>query len=112
MAAGRPDDADCLRAAPGSHSMTITALLAAAGLGQVYNRQPGKGVVFLVVWWVILPLLTLLILVRLSPRGGLLLGMAVSGLWWLAGVIDAVLVARRLNRGEPVGRWSCFTQRR
>ena len=92
--------------------MTITALLAAAGLGQVYNRQTGKGVVFLLVWWVGIPLLTLGIFARILPRGGILLGMAIGALWWLAGVTDAVLVARRLNRGEPVAPWSCFNQRR
>jgi hypothetical protein len=112
MAAGRPGDAERLRAAPGSHSMTITALLAAAGLGQVYNRQTGKGVVFLLVWWVAIPLLTLGILARMAPRGGFLLGIGLGALWWLTGVTDAVLVARRLNRGEAVAPWSCFNRRR
>jgi len=84
--------------------MTITVLLAVVGLGQFYNRQPEKGVVVLLGLWLGLPALTWFVLGPLVPRG-LLLGAALNGLWWLAGVVDALVVSFRLNHGQAGSRW-------
>ena len=81
---------------PGTHSVTAAVLLAlffGGWAGMIVNRQIAKGLLF-----------------------GLLGGMAVSVLtcgwgliiWYPLTVIDAIVIACRLNRGEPVREWQFF----
>lgn len=55
------------------------------GLGQIYNGQIGKGLLFLLIFAVSIPLTVFGI------------GWVTGGLIWLAGIIDAYATAERLN---------------
>lgn len=80
---------------PGTHSTVIAALLSAfvcIGAGQFYNRQPAKGAV----------VMTASIFLALCTWGLSLF------LTFPAQLIDAVMVAARLERGEVVGPWQFF----
>ncbi len=92
---------DMITRPPGSHSALAAGALSCLGLlggGQMYNGQVIKGLVNLAVsfvLWIITLLLFLLPLLIFIP-------------FWLLVTIDAVCIAQRLNRGEPVGQWKCF----
>jgi TM2 domain-containing membrane protein YozV len=55
------------------------------GLGQIYNGQIAKGLLFLAIFAVSIPLMVFGI------------GWITGGLIWLAGIIDAYATAERLN---------------
>ena len=82
----------------GTHSAATALLLSIFlwGSGQGYNKQGAKG-------------LTIFILLL-----GILVFFGVQGGWWLvvpfhaAQVIDAALIAGRLNRGEAIREWDSF----
>ena len=84
-----------IQVVPGTHSPVVAVLLSLfciMGLGQMYNRQVGKGFVVLGVS-VVLALLTV--------------GFSVIVTYPLA-AIDAGLIGGRLNRGEPITEWQWF----
>ena len=62
------------------------------GLAQIYNKQVLKGVVLLV--------------------ASIVLGVFSGGLAWLVtwpiSIIDACLIAQKLNRGQAVKEWEWF----
>jgi TM2 domain-containing membrane protein YozV len=78
----------------GSHSVGTAVLLALliTGLGQMYNKQGMKGLMILLI--------------------SVLLAFFTCGLSILIthpfALIDAILIAGRLNRGEPISEWQCF----
>ena len=79
---------------PGTHSVALAIILAffITGTGQMVNKQGLKGVVILL--------------------SAILFGALTLGIGWaiigLASFIDAICIANRLNRGEPVGPWQSF----
>lgn len=72
--------------------MGLLSGLCIAGLGQMVMGQVTKGVVFLL--------------------GAMTLGVITFGasiiVTWPAMGIDAYMVAKKLQRGEPVTEWECF----
>ncbi len=87
--------ADCLPPRDEAKSPALAALLSflLVGMGQVYLGQVEKGLV----------LLCAVLLLLLTARPG-----AAGLLILLLNVLDAFLLARRLGRGERVGRWEFF----
>jgi hypothetical protein len=86
---------DIIQVIPGTHSVAVAVLLAVLIMGwagMLYNRQYAKGVTCLFVSIVV---------------GIVTLGIGSLGIW-VVGIIDCVLIANRLNRGEPVGQWQFF----
>lgn len=85
---------DVIQMPPGTHSVAAAVILALLfnGAGQMINRQVAKGVVLLL--------------------SAIVLGVVTLGVAWLVitvlALVDAVCVANRLNRGEPVGPWQWF----
>jgi TM2 domain-containing membrane protein YozV len=79
---------------PGAYSQTgaIICAVLMTGLGQMINRQVAKGFVIILAAIVI---------------GLLTLGVGAFVIWILA-LVDAITIANRLNRGEPVREWQCF----
>lgn len=89
---------------PGTHSAAAAVILSflIPGGGQLLNRQYGKGAVILAFTFFggivifIAAILTLGLALLLLP------------VLWVAQLIDAAIIAGRLNRGEPVGLWQWF----
>lgn len=83
-----------IQVAAGTHSVGTALILALliTGLGQVYNKQAMKGLIILVVS-VILAFFTCGLSILLTHPFAL---------------IDAILIAQRLNRGEAISDWQCF----
>ncbi|WP_221058405.1 zinc ribbon domain-containing protein [Methanoculleus chikugoensis] len=63
------------------------------GLGQVYNGQFGKGIAYFVVG--VLCVASLMILI----------GFLLVPLWWLIGMVDAYVSAKRINAGEDASKF-------
>ena len=86
--------AGTVQLAPGTHSVALAIVLAffIVGTGQMVNKQPAKGVVTMLT--------------------AILVGVPTWGIGWaivsIASFIDAICIANRLNRGEPVGPWQWF----
>jgi TM2 domain-containing membrane protein YozV len=78
----------------GTHSVGTAVLLALliTGLGQIYNKQGMKGLVILLIS-VVLAVFTCGLSILLTHPFA---------------VIDAVMIAGRLNRGEAISEWQCF----
>ena len=78
----------------GTHSVGTAVLLALliTGLGQIYNKQGMKGLVILLVSVVLAVFTCGFSIILTHPFA----------------IIDAVLIAQRLNRGEAVRDWQCF----
>lgn len=78
----------------GTHSVGTAVLLALliTGLGQIYNKQGMKGLVILLIS-VVLAFFTCGLSILLTHPFA---------------IIDAVLIAQRLNRGEAIRDWQCF----
>jgi hypothetical protein len=86
---------DCIQKVPGSHSpglAVVLSLLFFVFAGQLYNGQYLKAVVF-----------GLVSLVCGAMTGGVSIVIT-----YPVGVIDAGMIAGRLNRGEPVSQWQFF----
>jgi len=85
---------DIIQMPPGTHSVAAAVILALLfnGAGQMMNRQVTKGIVLLL--------------------SAIVLGAITLGIAWLLitvlALVDAVCIANRLNRGEPVGLWQWF----
>lgn len=88
-------EARCLSPRDNAKSPVLAALLSflLVGMGQVYIGQVEKG-------FVLLGAVLLLLLTVVPGAPGLLI--------LLANVLDAFLLARRLARGERVGKWDFF----
>ncbi len=91
-----------IQVAPGTHSVVAAVLLAVfigciPGLGQMYNKQVGKGVVIFLLEMV-LGVTTLIIWPLLLLFGPI----------HLIIILDAGIVASRLDRGEAISPWQCF----
>ena len=54
------------------------------GLGQIYNGQVAKGLVLLVLAIFLCPIV------------------------WVVSIVDAVMIARKLQQGQAVGEWEWF----
>jgi TM2 domain-containing membrane protein YozV len=81
--------------APGTHSVLLAVLLSLCcivGAGQLVNGQVAKGLVLFCAALVI----------------GVLTGGVGTLVFWALAVVDAGLVAQKLNRGWPVGQWDWF----
>lgn len=90
----RPIKTDDIQMCPGTHSVIAAAVLSLflTGGGQIYNRQYVKGVVLLVIT----------IALAFGTCG------AFVCIAWPVLLIDAILIASRLNRGEIVRQWQFF----
>lgn len=77
----------------GTHSTGLAVFLAAliTGAGQMANKQVAKGITLL---------LASILVNFVVPFGGAIV--------WIIAFVDAIHVAARLNRGEPVGDWQFF----
>ena len=80
----------------GSHQVTLVIVLSVfigPWIGMILNGQVAKGLLF-------------------GLLAGVLIGIFTCGygllLWYPIALIDAILVANRLNRGEAVGEWQFF----
>ncbi len=80
---------------PGAYDPTLAIVLAAifsGWIGMIINKQVIKGVVMLI--------------------GGVFFTLITGGLGifvvYPLGLIDVILIANRLRRGEPVGQWQWF----
>lgn len=90
---------DIIQKYPGTHNTTAAILLAVLIGGWAaafYNGQTAKGAVLLVGSVVLIGLF------------GLLTGFLVAIIIWGVGMADGIMVANRINRGEPVGQWQFF----
>ena len=61
------------------------------GLGQIYNGQIGKGIMYMIVAF----------FCALSTV--LLIGFLLVPIWWIIGIVDAYKTANKINCDEPVG---------
>ena len=59
-----------------------------SGLGQIYNGQFGKGILYFLI----------AVLCRLTLDIGI--GVILWPLWWIVGMVDAYVSAGKINRGE------------
>ncbi len=79
----------------GTHSVATAVMLSLCCVvcfGQFYNRQYAKGLILLLVAVVL----------------GVLTGGISALITWPISVIDAGLIASKLNRGQPVREWECM----
>jgi TM2 domain-containing membrane protein YozV len=78
----------------GTHSVTLAILLGffMTGTGQMANKQLAKGITLLIA--------AVLLAVPTIGMGAVIV--------WLVAFIDAICVANRLNRGEPITEWTWF----
>lgn len=85
---------ECIQLPPGAHqtAMAVMCAILMTGGGQMYNKQVAKGAT----------LLAGAIFLFLPSWGLLTLAITVTC------IVDAVLIANRLNRGEVVGKWQFF----
>jgi TM2 domain-containing membrane protein YozV len=76
----------------GARNPTVAGLFSffIPGAGQIYNGQIAKGLLIL--------LLSLSLL--LSCLGTIII--------WIIGIIDTVMIAQKLQRGQSVGKWEWF----
>jgi len=84
-----------IRRTPGGHSVFVAAILSLCcilGFGQFYNGQMIKGVVLILVS---------IVAAVITAGFSILLTLPVS-------ILDAILIAQRLNRGETVRDWQWF----
>jgi TM2 domain-containing membrane protein YozV/RNA polymerase subunit RPABC4/transcription elongation factor Spt4 len=90
----RKSNLEDIQLAAGTHSavMAFFLSLVVIGVGQIYNRQIIKGVLFALVALVIVPL--------------------TEWQWWLplaiVSTIDAYFIGKKLARGNRVGQWEMF----
>ena len=89
-----PNAASVIQIPAGSHSVATAVILALliTGLGQMYNKQAMKGLVILLIS-VLLAAFTCGVSIVITHPFAL---------------IDAILIAQRLNRGEAIRDWQCF----
>ena len=89
-----PRPVDAIQARPGSHSVATAVILSLVliGAGQMFNKQVLKGITFLLG----------AILLAVPTYGGSFLVASIIGL------VDAIQIANRLNRGEVVTQWQFF----
>jgi hypothetical protein len=101
-----PNQPGIIQMPPGSHSVAAAAVMAllVTGGGQMVNKQTTKGVVILISAFV----LTALTFVLTALTLGLAWPSICLVSFTLVSLIDAVCIANRLNRGEPVGSWQWF----
>lgn len=97
-----------IQVAPGTHSVAAAMILAIflTGGGQLVNRQTAKGLLILggaLGLGLIAFIGTTVTLGFLGP-----LFWFVGFCYWLPSLIDAIQIANRLQRGEPVRPWQCF----
>lgn len=81
---------------PGTHPfalIVILSLLFGGWVGMLLNRQIAKGLIFG---------LGLSVVIFIVTCGA---GLAV---WWIIMLVDAILVANKLNEGRPVREWEFF----
>lgn len=89
-----PRPVDTIQVAPGSHSVATSVIfsLLLIGAGQMVNKQVLKGVTLLL--------------------GAIFLAIPTHGfsfpVAFIVGLIDAIQIANRLNRGEVVTTWQFF----
>lgn len=99
---------DFIQLPPGQHSPLVAALLAVLicpPMGQFYNRQTIKGIVVWVVSWLVN---LVAYFVVIATWGAGLFTLVVPVAIWFFTVADAVAIASRLHRGEPVRPWQFF----
>ena len=89
-----PRPVDAIQVRPGSHSVATAVILSLViiGAGQMFNKQVLKGITFLLG----------AILLAVPTYGGSFLVASIIGL------VDAIQIANRLNRGEVVTQWQFF----
>jgi len=82
------------------------------GSGQIYNGQVAKGLVLLVLWAILFllaccfaELLVRLEVIKVTERDATLL---IPGIVQLVSIVDAVRIARKLQRGQAVSEWEWF----
>ncbi len=82
---------DAIQLYPGTHQTIIAILLSLflPGLGQIYNKQTTKGLVLLG--------LTFLGVCLIVCSYGIL-----NVIVWIIALVDAILIAGKLNKGQPV----------
>lgn len=108
-------DPDFIQVTPGSHEATAAILLSLLlpGGGQCYNKQVMKGLlVFVLIPGLIVVGWILFFFGVLSANPGLVVFLPVFWflipILWFGQVIDAAIIASRLNRGELVGKMKFF----
>jgi len=79
--------------------MVLTLAFALCGGGQLMNGQWAKGFLF------VTGVAVLAVLAGTCKDSRFFL---ISVLLWLAALVDAVMVGRRIARGETVGPWTWF----
>jgi TM2 domain-containing membrane protein YozV len=74
-----------------SKSPVLAAILSflVCGLGQWYNGQFGKGVIYLIIALVC------------GSTMAIGIGFLLAPLWWVFSIADAYITAGKINRGEP-----------
>lgn len=77
----------------------IAALLSflIGGLGQIYNGQFGKGVAYFIIEMICVASTLILIGFILTP------------IWWIVGIGDAYMSAKKINAGEDASRFINLT---
>ena len=91
----QPYRSSVIQLPPGSHSIAIAVILSLCcitGFGQIYNKQAMKGIAILLA----------------SILFGVFSGGISFLITWPLSVIDAYLIATKLNRGQAVGEWEWF----
>jgi len=106
MLAYSTDPDPAIRPHAGSHLLVATLLaLLFPTLGQLYNGQYEKSGM---IWLCGLGVLFLLMAVSPLPDLIAMLLMAVIVGGWLAVLLDAIIIAGRISRREPVSPWQWF----
>ena len=105
---GRGMKTDSIDSRQEGHSVAHAVLLslAATGFGQIYNKQNGKGAI--VIGLAVLLVLGCIALAFSDWLSALIIFVAGALLLVTVATLDAALIARRLCRGESVGKWQCF----
>lgn len=78
------------RADPASPWIAAILGVLLIGLGQAYNRQYVKGLVLF-----------------FAAVFGACACLPIAPILWVYGIVDAVMICQRANRGEPIGPWTC-----
>ncbi len=84
-------------------STAISMSLFLPGAGQLYNGQTIKGILLIVLFFAGLYAITF----QPNHVTALLAGPG-EAILWVAAILDAGLIARRLRRGQAVSAWKCF----
>jgi len=106
-----PEPTQILHAqARGNHSATTALLLSLIfpGAGQWYNGQNLKSAFTFLVFPMLPVICIVLPLIIHALALLLLLPWIVLPIFWAAQIIDAALIAGRVNRGEQVREWDWF----